>query len=51
MKLLLKKTNEVIDVVFEDCDGNVKIINKDKPELYGEYPSLKEILKEWKDVK
>lgn len=49
MKLKNKKTGEIIDAIFEPCEGNVKVINKDKPSLYGEYGYLSELNKEWED--
>ena len=50
MKLRNKKTGEIINAIFEPCEGNVKIVNKDDPTKYGEYASLVELNKEWKDV-
>lgn len=49
MKLQNKKTGEVIIAIFEPCEGNLKVINKDEPTKWGEYASLKELNKEWKD--
>ena len=49
MKLRNKKTGEIIQVIFEMCEGNVKVVNKIEPEKYGEYSSLEEIRKEWED--
>ena len=50
MKLRNKKTGEIINAVFEPCEGNVKIINKDKPNMWGEYASIRAIRAEWEDV-
>ncbi len=50
MKLLVKKTGEIINAIFEGCEGNVKVINKDNPELFGEYSTLSGILEDFSDV-
>ena len=50
MKLLVKKTGEIINAIFEDCEGNVKVINKDNPELFGEYSTLSGIMEDFSDV-
>ena len=50
MKLLVKKTGEIINAIFEGCEGNVKVINKDNPELFGEYSSLSDIMEDFSDV-
>lgn len=49
MKLRNKKTGERINTIFEACEGNLKVINKDEPTKWGEYASLKELNKEWED--
>lgn len=49
MKLRNKKTGEIIQAIFEMCEGNVKVVNKIEPEKYGEYSTLEEIRKEWED--
>ena len=51
MKLQNKSTGEIINAVFEPCEGNVKIINKDDPKKWGEYGSLNAINEEWRDIK
>lgn len=50
MKLRNKKTGEIVNAIFEPCEGNVKIINKDKPNMWGEYASIRAIRAEWQDV-
>lgn len=50
MKLLYKHDNEVIDVIFEDCDGNLRVINKNDTSKEGEYGSIKSFLKDFEDV-
>lgn len=50
MKLYVKKSGEIINAVFEGCEGNVKVINKDNPELWGEYSTLSGILEDFSDV-
>lgn len=50
MKLLFKPNNEVIDIVFEDCDGNLRVINKNDPTKEGEYGSIRAFLKDFKDA-
>ena len=49
MKLRHKKTGEIIYAIFEQCEGNVKVINKDEPMKWGEYSSLKSLNEEWVD--
>lgn len=50
MKLLVKETGEIINAIFEGCEGNVKVINKDNPELFGEYSTLSDIMQDFSDV-
>lgn len=50
MKLLVKETGEIINAIFEGCEGNVKVINKDNPELFGEYSTLSGIMRDFSDV-
>ena len=50
MKLRVKKTGEIINAIFEPCEGNVKIIYKEEPELWGEYGSLSAIYEEFEDA-
>lgn len=50
MKLLYKHDNEVIDVIFEDCDGNLRVINKNDTSKEGEYGSIKSFLKDFEDA-
>lgn len=50
MKLLFKRDNEVIDVIFEDCDGNLRVVNKNDTSKEGEYGSIRAFLKDFKDA-
>lgn len=50
MKLIYKGTGEVIDIIFEDCDGNLRVINKNDTTQEGEYGSVRAFLKDFKDV-
>lgn len=50
MKLIYKQDNEVIGVIFEDCDGNLRVINNNGPTKEGEYGSIKAFLKDFKDI-
>lgn len=50
MRLQHKVSDEIINAVFEPCEGNVKVVNRDDPTKWGEYASLAELNKEWKDA-
>ena len=50
MKLIYKGTGEVVDAIFEDCDGNLRVINKNDHSKEGEYGSIKAFLEEFEDA-
>ena len=47
MKLRVKATDEEIDAIFEGCEGNLVVVNKNDTSLTGEYSSLRDFLRDF----
>ena len=47
MKLRVKATGEEIDAIFEGCEGNLVVVNKNDTSLTGEYSSLRDFLRDF----